>query len=279
MFDEIIEGAIKAAEANSEKRDDDYTLGGILYCGNCHTPKQTKVNLFGQERIVYCLCKCREEELKAEEEEHKRRKRLERIEKLRINGINDSNIRSWNFNTADNSNPKLMDKAHTYCDKWKEMHDNNIGLLLFGNVGTGKTFFAACIANALIDKGIPVLMTNFSKLLNDLSGFKEEDKNSYIRSLNNFDLLIIDDLGVERQSDYALEQVFNVIDSRYKNGQPLIVTTNLSMEDLKNPQDMKLKRIYDRILEMTIPIKVDGVSRREQLHKDKLELAKKLFSD
>jgi DNA replication protein DnaC len=228
------------------------------------------------ETTVHCVCQCRREREIAEE---KQRKKMERVSKLRANGIHDANIRNWNFENADKANPKLMDKAHRYCDKWTEMHDENIGLLLFGNVGTGKTYIAACIANALIDRGIPVLMTNFPKILNDLSGFKEEDKNSYINSLNEYELLIIDDLGVERQSDFALEQVFSVIDSRYKNGQPLIVTTNLSMEDLKAPASMKEKRIYDRILEMTIPIKVDGLSRREQLHKDKLELAKELLAD
>ena len=198
---------------------------------------------------------------------------------MRVNGIHDENIRTWTFENADDANPNLIAKARTYCEKWDEMHSDNIGLLFFGNVGTGKTYLAACIANELISRGIPVLMSNFSKLLNDLSGFKEADKNGYIASLNNYELLIIDDLGVERQSDYALEQVFNIIDSRYKNGQPLIVTTNLSVEDLKNPKDMKYKRIYDRILEMTIPIKVDGVSRREQLHKEKLAKARQLFAD
>ncbi len=287
MYDEILVSVAKAAEEYAEHNENDYMIGDILYCGNCNTPKMSKIPATfvkdengmvvpKGEAIVPCVCKCRRERDIAEE---KQKKKLERVARLRANGIHDANIRSWTFENADQANPKLMDKAHRYCDKWSEMHDKNIGLLLFGNVGTGKTYVAACIANALIDRGIPVLMTKFSDILNDLSGFKEEDKNGYIKSLNNYELLIIDDLGVERQSDFALEQVYNVIDSRYKNGQPLIVTTNLSVEDLKNPKDIKYKRIYDRILEMTIPIKVDGLSRREQLHKDKLELAKELFAD
>lgn len=278
-MDEVIDSIALNAEKNAKHNDDDYILGGILYCGKCGTPKQTKVNFLGVEKTVYCLCECEQERLKKEEEEIKKQEKLRRIAHLRANGIHDENIRSWTFENADDTNPDAINKAKRYYQKWSEMHEKNIGLLLFGNVGTGKTYFAACVANALINDGVPVLMTNFSKILNDLSGFKEADKNAYINSLNNYELLIIDDLGVERQSDYALEQVFNIIDSRYKNGQPLIVTTNLSIEDLRNPQDMKFKRIYDRILEMTIPIKIDGVSRREQLHKDKLEIAKSLFAD
>lgn len=278
-FEGIIANAERRSKDLNDVNDDVYIKDGLKYCKRCNTARQTVISLFGKEKTVHCICKCQKEALDKEEEDRKQREKLERISRLRSNGIHDVNIRNWTFENADDSHPKLMSLAKRYYTKWDEAHKNNIGLLFFGNVGTGKTYLAACIANALINDGIPVLMTNFTKLINDLSGFKEDDKNAYINSLNNYELLIIDDLGVERQSDYALEQVFNVIDGRYKNGQPLIVTTNLSVEDLKNPSDMKFKRIYDRILEMTIPVKVDGVSRREQLHKDKLQLARELFAE
>ena len=90
------------------------------------------------------------------------------------------------------------------------MKANASGLLIWGDVGTGKSFFAGCIANALLEKGIPVLMTNFSRILNTLTGMHFEDRNQFINSLNRYSLLIIDDLGIERNSDFALEQVFNV---------------------------------------------------------------------
>ena len=117
-----------------------------------------------------------------------------------------------------------------------------------GDVGTGKSFFAGCIANALLEQGVPVLMTNFSRILNALSGLYSEEKNQYIDSLNQYSLLIIDDLGIERSTEFALEQVFNVIDSRYRSKLPLIVTTNMTLEELKNPQDLTRSRIYDRVL-------------------------------
>lgn len=58
-----------------------------------------------------------------------------------------------------------MDKAHAYVENWKEAYKSNIGLLLFGDVGTGKSFFAGCITNALLDQNVPVLMTNFPTIL------------------------------------------------------------------------------------------------------------------
>lgn len=78
-----------------------------------------------------------------------------------------------------------------------------------------------------------MLMTNFSRILNALSGLYSEEKNQYIDSLNQYSLLIIDDLGIERSTEFALEQVFNVIDSRYRSKLPLIVTTNMTLEELK----------------------------------------------
>ena len=85
----------------------------------------------------------------------------------------------------------------------------------------------------LLDKGIPVLMTNFSRILNTLTGMYSDDRNQFIDSFNKYSLLIIDDLGIERSSEFALEQVFNVIDSRYRSKKPLIVTTNLTLDELK----------------------------------------------
>ena len=66
----------------------------------------------------------------------------------------------------DGSNPGQTDKAMRYCLSWGKMYRDNIGLILWGNVGTGKTYFAACIANYLINLGVPVLMTSFIKLTN-----------------------------------------------------------------------------------------------------------------
>ena len=68
-------------------------------------------------------------------------------------------------------------------------------------------------------------------------------------SLDDYSLLVIDDLGVERNTEYAMEQMFTVIDSRYRSKKPLIVTTNLKLEEIKNPPDLAHARIYDRILE------------------------------
>ena len=158
------------------------------------------------------------------------------------------------------------------------MKEKSLGLLLWGDVGTGKSFFAGCIANALLDKGIPVLMTNFSRILNILTGMYFDDRNRFIESFNQYSLLIIDDLGIERNSEFALEQVFNIIDSRYRSRKPLIVTTNLTLDELKNAKDLAHARIYDRVLERCIPLKVNRQNIREINAASNLKEARDLLS-
>ena len=131
-------------------------------------------------------------------------------------------------------------------------------------MGTGKSFFAGCIANALLDRDVPVLMTNFPTILNKLTGMFSADKAELIASLGAYDLLILDDLGVERSTEYAMEQMFHVIDCRYRSRKPMIVTTNLKLDGIKNPPDLAHTRIYDRILERCAPILFAGKNFREE---------------
>ena len=81
-------------------------------------------------------------------------------------------------------------------------------------------------------------MTNFPSILARLGGMFGEERTSFLDSLGDYDLLIIDDLGVERNTEYAMEQIFSIIDSRYYSGKPLIVTTNLKLDELKHPPDL-----------------------------------------
>ena len=140
------------------------------------------------------------------------------------------------------------------------------------------SYLAGCIANALMEKEIPVHMTNFALILNDLAA-SFEGRNEYISRLCRYPLLILDDFGMERGTEYGLEQVFNVIDSRYRSGKPLIVTTNLTLDDLRNPEDTAHSRIYDRLLSMCVPVRFTGDNFRQETAKRKMESMKKLITD
>ena len=189
--------------------------------------------------------------------------RMDRIKHRKAQGLQDRYLYDYTFANDSGQNP-LMDKARSYVEHWDEAYRNNTGLLLFGDVGTGKSFFAGCIANALLDRDVPVLMTNFPTILNKLTGMFNEDRGELIASLGTYDLLILDDLGVERSTDYAMEQMFHVVDCRYRSRKPMIVTTNLKLDEIKHPPDLAHARIYDRILERCAPILFAGKNFREE---------------
>ena len=251
----------------------------LLRCPVCGESRQTVINFNGTECKVRCICRCEEQMIEEEEERLLRREKLIRIEQMKAHGLQDPSLREYTFAHDSGDNP-LMSKARKYVQKWEEFKAEDIGLLLFGNVGTGKSFFAGCIANALLDQGIPVLMTSFPRILNTLGTLYSDERNTYISSLNEYDLLIIDDLGSERETDYALEQIYSVIDARYRSRKPLIITTNLSLQEMKNyayGNDLRYARIYDRVLEKCQPIAFTGKNYRRSNAKDAYRKAARLL--
>jgi DNA replication protein DnaC len=269
--------ALEALAAVSIKVEEGDYVGedGLLYCHKCNTRKQTEVVVLGEIRRPMCMCKCEAAKMAAEEDERRRIKFEEKVKELRRMGFPDADMQNWTFAGDDMSNEKVTNACMRYVERFDEFMKMGKGLLFYGNTGTGKTYAACEIANALIDRGYPVLVTNFARILNTLQG--TFDKQEYIDGLNTFRLLIIDDLGVERDTAYAKEQVFNVIDARYRSGLPMIITTNLTMDKIKNPADIEERRIYDRILERCFPIEVDGGSRRRKAVRDEYEAMKDML--
>ena len=264
-------GGIEARAAETIKTNaGDYIdeTTGLLMCGKCHTKKQTEIEIFGEVRRPMCICKCEAERREKEEAERKRIELQKRVREYRRMGIPELAMQEWTFANDDHSNEKLSEAMRKYADNFEDFLQSGKGLLLFGTVGTGKTYLAACIANALIDKGYPVLMTNFARIANTVQGLYE-GRQEYYDSMNGFPLLILDDLSAERKTEYMQEVVFNVIDSRYRAGLPLIVTTNLTSEELQHPSDIAYQRTFSRLLEMCLPVKVEGKNKRlEKLKAD-----------
>lgn len=255
----------------------DYTgEDGLLYCGKCRTPKQFRMDAPPLEgRLLPHPCRCEQERLDREAAEQEARRHRQAVADLKSKGFTDPAMRGWTF-ANDNGKCPQMKHAHFYVEHWDTMQEENIGYLLWGGVGTGKSYFAGCIANALMEQEVAVRMTNFALILNDLTA-SFEGRNEYISRLCRAPLLILDDFGMERGTEYGLEQVYNVIDSRYRSRRPLIVTTNLSLQDLQHPQDTAHARIYDRLLEMCAPIRFSGENFRKATAQDKLARLKNLM--
>ena len=181
----------------------------------------------------------------------------------------------WTFDKDDGKHADLMDAARAYADQFPEYLKTGKGLLLYGDVGTGKSVAAACIAHEVLKKGYRAKMTSISTVADEL--WNAEDKAAYLQHLAKYDLLILDDLGTERKSEYMQEMAYKIINTRYVAGGPMIVTTNLTQKELGSPADMGYKRIYSRILENCLAINVDGNDRRMAAgYENKIEMRKQL---
>ena len=260
-FNGIVAGMAASAPRNSNEY---LAEDGIFRCKICQQPTRTKLHIpgFGDfEPSITCDCD------KQAEAARKERERQEELDRKRRICFNQPAMRAWSFEHDDRANAKLSDAMARYADHFPKFLKEGRGLLLFGSVGTGKSYYAACIANRVIDQGYSARMTNFATLTNDLSGMGE-GKNRYIEDLGRYALLIIDDLGAERKSDYMQEIIFNIIDSRCRSGKPMIITTNLSGDEIKNPDNTGYARIYDRLLGCCFPQEISGPSRRKKELRD-----------
>ena len=261
-------------------REDEYLdESGLICCSKCRTPRQKRIEAVGNIIEPRCMCACQTADYEQRELERKRREFLDMVARNRCVGLPDPVLRKHTFENDLGYNPKQMDMAKKYVQHWEEFQKTASGLLLWGNVGTGKSFIAGCIANALLDKGVPVIMTYFARLLNKLTDMYAGDRNAYIDSFKRYPMIIIDDLGIERNSEFAREQVFSIIDSRYRSQLPMIVTTHLSLKKLKHPEDMARARIYDRVLERCMPVRVNDQNIRDLNKEANVEQAKRLLGD
>lgn len=262
-FADAFVSMMENAEQSNPTAADDYIRGGLRYCGKCHTPKQTVIPFAGKELTVTCLCKCAAEAYQRDEDARKAREFRDRVERLRKDGFRESDLDKWTFAQDDGQDPRTSSIMRRYVDHFPELMHQGRGMILHGRCGSGKTFAAACVVNALIDQGYKCLMTNFSRIANTVVGMRD-GKQAYLDSLNQYTLLALDDLGAERSTEYMNEIVYGIIDSRYRANLPMIITSNLSTEELKNPKDIAEQRVFNRVLERCIPVEVSKIDRRRR---------------
>lgn len=255
-----------AKKANAEIHIEDgdyYGEDGLLYCGKCHTKKQHRDMYFRIGNVTMCLCKCATEAKSREEEARKQVELADKVRKYRAVGFPEEDMKNWNFDNDDRANERLSQAMRNYVENFDKYRTEGRGLLLYGDTGRGKTFAACCVANALIDKGVPVLVTQFARIRNELWGMRE-GRQEYLDNLNQFPLLVIDDLAAESKTEYMGELIYTIIDSRERAKLPIIITTNLTKAELESPADMTYKRIFSRLFGNCIPVKVEGKDRRKQ---------------
>ena len=248
----------------------EYIKDGHAFCKVCHERKDGKVmEFFGNKMLFRTSCKC-DRDREAREKERQKQLEIERLKSICFTSIIQWAYTFENYQGKENQSLII---AKNFVKDYEEIKKENIGLLFYGSVGSGKTYLACSIANALIEQyQVRVKIRNFAQIINELQkGGFDLDKNAYIESLVNTSVLILDDLGIERDTSYAKEQVYNIVNNRYLKQKPTIFTTNLSYDTIVNcTESVEYQRIYSRIIEMCIPVMVVGEDFRKAIQKEKL---------
>ena len=261
-FVESLAGAVARSTEAIKQEEGDYIKDGLLYCGKCNTPKQMELPIMDLVLKPHIKCECMKLLEKEAKEEESRREFAEMVRKNRRDCFPEGNLASWTFENDDGSNAKYINAMKRYVANFENYLDQGRGVLLYGPTGTGKTYLAACIANALIDKGHRVIFTSLSQIERTLQS-KKADRQDYIDLLSRVPLVVLDDIGTQRDTSYMNEIVYDVINARYTAGLPLIGTTNLTLAELSKPEERKEQRIYGRLLEMCYPVEVKGRNKRQ----------------
>lgn len=157
-----------------------------------------------------------------------------------------------NFGTCDAPIKSIFEQ---YCGMFREFGaSKGEGFIIFGDKGVGKTYLAACVCNRLIEQGYKCKFTSIRSGL--------DDKQTIVKEMLAADFVVIDDFGMERTTPYGMETTYDLINKLYSNRKPIIVTTNLTESQLKNPP-RGLDRAIDRIKERCKAIPYEGANRRQ----------------
>lgn len=236
---------------------------GILCCDKCGIEVEAEVPscVPGEPpKRVRALCAC---EVKERDEAQAKAKEQERKDAAYT-----ATTKKAGCFAKDNGRQSKMQYIRRYVDNWDRLKKDGWGLLLWGDTGTGKSFAAECVVDAVTEKGSSAKMMTTSEIILEVSSLRE-GKAEYIRNLCGVDLLVLDDFGAERNTDYGQEIMYDVVDRRSRSGKPMIVTTNLTHGELAECKDTQKKRLCSRILENKSAIHFSGSDMRLETSRDK----------
>lgn len=266
MFNNVFNGIKEQAQNANPVKNGDYYQNGLLFCGKCHTPKQAMIR---QPRVkgfeqgykpMPIICECRAAELEAERKNQELyNRRLYRYHVLGKIGA------MHTFEADDKGNERATKVCKGYAAAFREVSETETrrtpadGLLLCGNVGTGKTFLCHAILNAVADKGYTIMAATVGQFERKLWN---GDKAEIFSRVESVDLLLLDDLGAERASQYTQQVVYDLLDTRVSARKPLLITTNMTQGQILRPDNDESRRILSRVHGAVSILALTGKDRR-----------------
>ena len=247
---------------------EEYVKDNDIYCKKCNT-RRTR---FGFRNKIWILCECQAEAREKEAEQARQSERQRWLEDLRKASLLGDEYKDATFEKAEiysDDFAKVYARCEKYCQVADKVLEKGHGIYLHGDPGTGKTHLTACMANALLFQGRPVLFTNLgeiSKAIRATFDKKGETEQAFMKKLTDIDFLIIDDFGTERltkddQDLWLQEKVYEIINSRYNNNKPVIITSNHTLQEMMTARGLS-KKTADRIRQKCVVLELKGKSYR-----------------
>lgn len=262
---------VKMALENQRRKNSYRDGSGALRCRDCGQPLEAYVGVVGKMLPISCDC-----DRQAEESQRQAEQRDRAEQAAKESPLYDAGYDACTFELDAFPDSPASRRSRAYVERWANVEEGNFGLLFSGPLGTGKSYYAAAIVNALRAKGVGALIVTTSRLINAVRASKNPQ--DVIDGLNRFRLVALDDLGAERDTGYAVEQLENFINGRSLRGKPLIVTTNLLRKDMDSPEKIVYARIFDRVKVMCcLPVVLTGPSKREYQAKERAKRCKEIL--
>ena len=253
---------VKADEYLTEKYE--------LVCKKCGDKRYFQAEGF----VAVCNCKCKIEGYEREQRQKELVERMEQLESLKEVSLLGKRYKEASFEKLELKRGeeyiKAVERCKKFCERWEQVQAKGVGIYLYGDIGTGKTLLTACIGNRLLEKGVAVLFTSFLEIARALKDkySKRESELSFMKNLEQVDLLILDDIGTEvivkstKEKSWLQEKIYEIINARYVQKKSTIFSSNESVLELHIKCGMQEKTV-DRIVEMsTVRLELRGTSYR-----------------
>ena len=244
-------------------------------CAVCGEPVKIREPIFN--KLAGSKCRCYEEKRRKEEEARQKAESEYKRKNAKANSLMDDKAKKSVFEnlTIRNDNRRYIRAAENYCKHWNENYKANRGLLFYGGTGRGKTTLAFCIANRLADKGVNIKAMSVNAMIQRIKdSYRNNGENGETAlkaEIKTTSLLVLDDLGAEYKTNWSACLLYEIIDERYRSGKPSIVTTNLSLKQLREhlTDTNGIPRAFDRLVESLTPVEFQCRNYRMEQAKTK----------